>query len=145
MNHNLNFISYYVTTYRWHRSLKYLLVEYKGHVLYSPYHSCWWPDDARGQGKLHPWYWLIFPGIFRILRQNSLWPSDARWRRRSESTLAQIMACCLMAPSRIQWICYERSFSEFYLSIWYQLVFNQRLQLFVQSPQPYLLIFAWRN
>ena len=42
-------------------------------------------------------------------------------------------------------ICYERSYSEFYLSIWNQLVFNQRLQLFVQSPQPYLLIFAWRN
>ena len=45
----------------------------------------------------------------------------------------------------IPWICYERSFSEFYLSIWNQLVFNQRLQLFVQSPQPYLLIFAWRK
>ena len=45
----------------------------------------------------------------------------------------------------IPWICYERSFSEFYLSIWNQLVFNQRLQSFVQSPQPYLLFFAWRN
>ena len=45
----------------------------------------------------------------------------------------------------IPWICYERSFCEFYLFIWNQLVFNQRLQLFVQSPQPYLLIFAWRN
>ena len=45
----------------------------------------------------------------------------------------------------IRWICYERSFSEFYLSIWNRLVFNQRLQLFVQSPQPYLLIFACRN
>ena len=40
----------------------------------------------------------------------------------------------------IPWICYKRSFSEFYLSIWNQLVFNQRLQLFVQSLQPYLLI-----
>ena len=47
--------------------------------------------------------------------------------------------------SHIPWICYERSFSEFYLSIWNQLVFNQRHRLFVQSPQPYLLIFAWRN
>ena len=36
----------------------------------------------------------------------------------------------------IPWICYERSFSGFYLFIWNQLVFNQRLQLFVQSPQP---------
>ena len=28
-------------------------------------------------------------------------------------------------------ICYERSFNEFYLSIWNKLVFNQMLQLFV--------------
>ena len=37
---------------------------------------------------------------------------------------------------RFQWI---------YLSTWNQLVFNQRLQLFVESPQPYSLIFAWRK
>ena len=30
---------------------------------------------------------------------NSLWPSDAIWQHISESTLAQVMACCLMAPS----------------------------------------------
>ena len=30
---------------------------------------------------------------------NSLWPSDPIWRQRSGSTLAQIMACCLAAPS----------------------------------------------
>ena len=30
---------------------------------------------------------------------NSLCPSDAIWRQRSGSTLAQIMACCLMVPS----------------------------------------------
>ena len=30
---------------------------------------------------------------------NSLWPSDAIWQHRSGSTLAQIMACCLTAPS----------------------------------------------
>ena len=33
------------------------------------------------------------------LHFNSLWPSDPRWRQRSGSTLAQIMACCLTAPS----------------------------------------------
>ena len=32
-------------------------------------------------------------------RVNSLWPSDAIWRHRSGSTLAQVMACCLTAPS----------------------------------------------
>ena len=30
---------------------------------------------------------------------NSLWPSDAIWRHKSRSTLAQVMACCLTAPS----------------------------------------------
>ena len=30
---------------------------------------------------------------------NSLWPNDAIRGRRSGSTLAQVMACCLMAPS----------------------------------------------
>ena len=30
---------------------------------------------------------------------NSLWPSDAIWQHRSWSTLAQVMACCVTAPS----------------------------------------------
>ena len=30
---------------------------------------------------------------------NSLWPCDTIWRQRSGSTLAQVMAFCLMAPS----------------------------------------------
>ena len=30
---------------------------------------------------------------------NSLKPSDAIWRHKSGSTLAQVMACCLTAPS----------------------------------------------
>ena len=30
---------------------------------------------------------------------NSLWPSDVIWRQGSWSTLAQVMACCLTAPS----------------------------------------------
>ena len=57
-------------------------------------------------------------------------------------------SCCMSFTNSwgiIPWICYERSFPEFYLSMWNQLVFNQRLQLFVQSTQPYLLIFAWIN
>ena len=31
---------------------------------------------------------------------NSLWPSDAIWRPRSGSTLAQVKVCCLTAPNR---------------------------------------------
>ena len=32
-------------------------------------------------------------------RINSLWPSDTIWWHRSRSTLVQVMACCLTAPS----------------------------------------------
>ena len=39
--------------------------------------------------KLHP---IVYVVLF-----NSFWPSDTIWRQRSESTLAQVMACCLMA------------------------------------------------
>ena len=35
----------------------------------------------------------------RLQWVNSLWPSDAIWRHTSLSTLAQVMACCLTAPS----------------------------------------------
>ena len=34
-----------------------------------------------------------------IVDINSLWPSNTIWRQRSGSILAQVMACCLMAPS----------------------------------------------
>ena len=34
-----------------------------------------------------------------LLYINSLWPSDPIWRHRYGSTLAQVMACCLTAPS----------------------------------------------
>ena len=34
-----------------------------------------------------------------LISFNSLWPSDTIWRLRSGSPLAQVMACCLTAPS----------------------------------------------
>ena len=53
---------------------------------------------------------------------NSLRPRDAIWRHRSGSTLSQVMACCLMAPShylnqcwlifsKVQWHASEGSFT----------------------------------
>ena len=33
------------------------------------------------------------------IKVNSLWPSDTIWWHRSGSTLAQVLACCLTAPS----------------------------------------------
>ena len=44
---------------------------------------------------------LIYPTVsVRLLWPfNSLWTSDVIWRQGSRSTLAQVMACCLTAPS----------------------------------------------
>ena len=53
---------------------------------------------------------------------NSLGPSDAIWRQRSGSTLAQVIACCLTAPSNylnqcwliiseVQWHSYQDNFT----------------------------------
>ena len=54
---------------------------------------------------------------------NSLWPSDAIWQQRSGSTLTQVMACCLTAPSHylnscwqiiseVQWHSHKRNFTR---------------------------------
>ena len=43
-------------------------------------------------------YCILAPADFHHIF-NSLRPSDAIWRQRTESTLANVMACCLMAPS----------------------------------------------
>ena len=50
--------------------------------------------------------WVAMPSLYLYtwgrrcwLSFNSLWPSDAIWRQRSGSTFAQVMACCLTAPS----------------------------------------------
>ena len=40
--------------------------------------------------------WALGPSSMSL---NSFRPSDAIWRHRSRSTLAQVMACCLMAPN----------------------------------------------
>ena len=43
---------------------------------------------------------MVFPIMVRKdLHINSLWPSDAKNHQRSWSTLVQLMACCLKAPS----------------------------------------------
>ena len=53
---------------------------------------------------------------------NSWWPRDAIWRQESRSTLVQVMACCLTAPShylnqcwliitKVQWCSSEGNFA----------------------------------
>ena len=71
------------------------------HTLYIQHHVWWWTRKARSQGITTYGIDLISPlnSDFNIKRVNSLWFSDAIWRQRSGSTLAQVMACCLTAPS----------------------------------------------
>ena len=47
---------------------------------------------------------------FSLTAINSLWPSDTIWWQRSGSILAQVMACCLTAPSHY--------LNQCWLSIW---------------------------
>ena len=65
---------------------------------------------------------------------NSLWPNDAICRHRSGSILAQVMACCLTAPShylnqcwliisKVQWHSSKGNFTRetFIINLWNQL------------------------
>ena len=58
-----------------------------------------WPDKCDKIG------FAAWPGVGEFFscghlpQVNSLWPSDVIWRQGSRSTLAQVMACCLTAPS----------------------------------------------
>ena len=61
--------------------------------------------------------------VSRFMSLNSLGPSDAIWHWRSWSTLVQVMACCLTAPShylnqcwliitKVQWCSSEGNFAR---------------------------------
>ena len=62
-----------------------------GYHLVSAFMRCWW---------IHMIY-MYLPGHDQGSHSqvNSLRPSDAIWRQWSWTTLAQVMACCLTAPS----------------------------------------------
>ena len=76
----------------WH-SYRYILLQTRTHIMRINQHNCakGWPFG------LCPNVWIkcMLGNTFL----NSLWPSDAIWRQGSMSTLVQVMACCLMAPS----------------------------------------------
>ena len=50
--------------------------------------------SQRASNVENVYIWWCYHEVF-----NSLRPSDAIWRQRTGSTLAQVMACCLTAPS----------------------------------------------
>ena len=72
-------------------------------VLSSAWEFLFLVTDGLNSSHKGPVMEKIFPcsgvTIFSCRKVNSLWPSDAIWPHRSGSTLAQVMAWCLMAPS----------------------------------------------
>ena len=58
----------------------------------SHYLSQCWPRSLSPYGLTRP-QWV------NQMYFNSIWPSDAIWHHRAWSTLVQVMACCLTAPS----------------------------------------------
>ena len=80
------------------------------------------PTDRLGDRiLLNPMYQCR--GHISLAQFNSLWPSDAKWRQKSGSTLAQVMSCCLTAPShylnqcwliisKVQWHSSEGNFTR---------------------------------
>ena len=61
---------------------------------------------ASSEFESYRWYCL------NIHVFNSLFPSNAMWWHRSRSTMAQVMACCLMAPSLYLNQCCSHSVQE---------------------------------
>ena len=66
---------------------------HSGEILSQENFNLWWADLLWSKS---PWFWI-----------NSLWSCDAMWRHNFGSTLAQVMACCLMAPSHYLNQCYS--------------------------------------
>ena len=58
-----------------------------------------WPWHQMGKFRFRKMSQIA--NFVRIFQQvvDSLWPGDAIWQHTAGSTLAQVMACCLMAPS----------------------------------------------
>ena len=71
-------------------------------ILQSQYQLLLMCRRYKEPGHQQSWYWVKSRRKFYPQHQsrvNSLWPSDAIWRQGSRSTLDQVMACCLTAPS----------------------------------------------
>ena len=68
----------------------FLTLEMKGHVVKKDLNNYF--------ALLFPTFTICMESLYRFYF-NSLWSGVAIWRHRSGSTLAQVMACCLKAPS----------------------------------------------
>ena len=62
---------------------------------------------ARRQKVKNLIVWLKCTNSLRVHWANSLWPNDAIWHHRIGSKLAQVMVCCLTAPSHCMNQCWR--------------------------------------
>ena len=65
--------------------------------------GCWWSEMI---GLNKTWYYVKV--ICILILRNSSWPNAIILWNKSESTLAQVMDCCLMAPSHYLNQCWQK-------------------------------------
>ena len=117
---------------RWPSQMLWILFIQWLQVLHNMYVI--WYDQCGTQMTVDSAWWLLMAWCWKYYdtahntamivesQFNSLWPSDAIRRQRSGSTLAQVMACCLTAPShylnhcwliisKVQWHLSEGTFT----------------------------------
>ena len=88
----------------WHNYLKSFMMEdrdlFKLHCHYLGF-FCWCPGNAGHQviSSLGIDIAIFEYSGFNTRKFNLLWPNDTIGQHKSGSTLAQVMACCLMAPN----------------------------------------------
>ena len=76
-------------------------------------------------------------GLLEYCGFNSLRPSDTIWRHRSGSKLAQVVACCLTAPSHYLnqcWLIMNFTGSAWEISSWYEFE-NYNFEITAPSPR----------
>ena len=71
--------------------------------------------EQRLQNDMCVCIWL--PKWYRGGLVNSLWPSDAIWQQGSRSTVVQVVACCLTAPSHYLNQCWLSSLRSSYVHL----------------------------
>ena len=113
-----------------------------------------------GSEQCHAMSWSLeyWDSVNVMFYFNSLWPSDAIWRQRSGSPLAQVMACCLTAPSHYLNQCWLIITKGPVMFIWRQfrlryhshqslkLAGNYFSQILLKSPRgQWVNMWNWKN
>ena len=95
--------------------------------------------------NFHKSLWNVYEMAVIMSREgwvNSLVPRDATWRHRTMSTLVQVMACCLTAPSHCLNQCWLNIIRVLWHSLFYEMlkisILDMSFKITYLKLQPYL-------